>query len=489
MTMTVIPVRGRVPRRVAMVSVHTSPLDQPGTGDAGGMNVYVVELARRLAALDVEVGPITRATSSRPAAGGRAGARRHGPARHGRPVRGAGQGGPAGPAVRLHLGRDAARGRHEPGWYDLVHSHYWLSGQVGWLAARALGRAARALDAHDGEGQERSRCADGRRPGAGRPRDRRGAGRRGRRPAGRQHRRGGRPARRALRRRPRPGRASCRRASTSTSSRRARAASPARRSASPDDAYAAAVRRPDPAAQGARRAAARGRPAASRRGPSLRERLVVAVVGGPSGTGLARPSRCSRWPPSSASPTWCGSCRRCRRPSSPTGTAPPTSPSCRRTASRSAWWPSSRRPAARRSSRPRSAGCAPRSPTACPACCRRPRPPAYADVLGRPGRRPRPARRPRPRRAAARRPVRLGRDGGRDARGLLRRAARARRRTRRWPSAGDARAGHRRVGPARGAGRARARGAHARHLRRRAARREEAQDHGAASSSARTACR
>jgi D-inositol-3-phosphate glycosyltransferase len=25
--------------------------------------------------------------------------------------------------------------RHEPGWYDVVHSHYWLSGQVGWLAA------------------------------------------------------------------------------------------------------------------------------------------------------------------------------------------------------------------------------------------------------------------------------------------------------------------------------------------------------------------
>ena len=36
--------------RVAMISVHTSPLDQPGTGDAGGMNVYVVELASRLAA-------------------------------------------------------------------------------------------------------------------------------------------------------------------------------------------------------------------------------------------------------------------------------------------------------------------------------------------------------------------------------------------------------------------------------------------------------
>ena len=50
--------------RVAMISVHTSPLDQPGTGDAGGMNVYVVELSRRLAALGVEVDLITRATSS-----------------------------------------------------------------------------------------------------------------------------------------------------------------------------------------------------------------------------------------------------------------------------------------------------------------------------------------------------------------------------------------------------------------------------------------
>jgi D-inositol-3-phosphate glycosyltransferase len=28
---------------------------------------------------------------------------------------------------------------HEPGWYDLVHSHYWLSGQVGWLAKERWG--------------------------------------------------------------------------------------------------------------------------------------------------------------------------------------------------------------------------------------------------------------------------------------------------------------------------------------------------------------
>jgi len=32
-----------------MLSVHTSPLDQPGTGDAGGLNVYVTDLSRALA--------------------------------------------------------------------------------------------------------------------------------------------------------------------------------------------------------------------------------------------------------------------------------------------------------------------------------------------------------------------------------------------------------------------------------------------------------
>ncbi|MCW2543402.1 MAG: glycosyl transferase, partial [Frankiales bacterium] len=52
------------PRRAAVLSVHTSPLEQPGTGDAGGMNVYVVETSKRLAELGVEVEVFTRATSS-----------------------------------------------------------------------------------------------------------------------------------------------------------------------------------------------------------------------------------------------------------------------------------------------------------------------------------------------------------------------------------------------------------------------------------------
>jgi D-inositol-3-phosphate glycosyltransferase len=48
-------------RRVAMLSVHTSPLAQPGTGDSGGMNVYVRSLASALVAAGVECDVITRA--------------------------------------------------------------------------------------------------------------------------------------------------------------------------------------------------------------------------------------------------------------------------------------------------------------------------------------------------------------------------------------------------------------------------------------------
>ena len=48
------------PRRVAMVSVHTSPMDQPGMGDSGGMNVYIREVAERLADQGVAVDVFTR---------------------------------------------------------------------------------------------------------------------------------------------------------------------------------------------------------------------------------------------------------------------------------------------------------------------------------------------------------------------------------------------------------------------------------------------
>src|SRR5579871_2105558 len=52
--------------RVAMLCLHTSPLDQPGTGSGGGMNVYVRELARALASADIAVDIFTRATGCAP---------------------------------------------------------------------------------------------------------------------------------------------------------------------------------------------------------------------------------------------------------------------------------------------------------------------------------------------------------------------------------------------------------------------------------------
>ncbi|MFM7139383.1 MAG: D-inositol-3-phosphate glycosyltransferase, partial [Actinomycetes bacterium] len=50
--------------QIALLSVHTSPLDQPGVGDAGGLNVYVVETSKRLADLGIKVDIFTRRTSS-----------------------------------------------------------------------------------------------------------------------------------------------------------------------------------------------------------------------------------------------------------------------------------------------------------------------------------------------------------------------------------------------------------------------------------------
>ncbi|MES9539243.1 MULTISPECIES: D-inositol-3-phosphate glycosyltransferase [unclassified Actinomadura] len=125
--------------RVATISVHTSPLDQPGTGDAGGLNVYVVEVAKRLAARGVEVDIFTRATS-----------RALPPAVELAPgvlVRNV----VAGPFEELdktelprHLcgftsGVLRAEAAHDPGHYDLLHTHYWLSGQAGWAAKERWG--------------------------------------------------------------------------------------------------------------------------------------------------------------------------------------------------------------------------------------------------------------------------------------------------------------------------------------------------------------
>jgi D-inositol-3-phosphate glycosyltransferase len=51
-------------RRLAVLSLHTSPLAQPGSGDGGGMNVYVRELTAALARTGVTCDVFTRAWSA-----------------------------------------------------------------------------------------------------------------------------------------------------------------------------------------------------------------------------------------------------------------------------------------------------------------------------------------------------------------------------------------------------------------------------------------
>lgn len=120
--------------RIAILSVHTSPLDQPGTGDAGGMNVYISETAKRIAQRGIEVEIFTRATSMSDAE-----STELAPGVQVRHIS-------AGPFEGLRkeelpaqlcavtAGVLRAEAAKREGFYDLVHSHYWLSGQVGWIA-------------------------------------------------------------------------------------------------------------------------------------------------------------------------------------------------------------------------------------------------------------------------------------------------------------------------------------------------------------------
>lgn len=119
--------------KVAMISLHTSPLEQPGVGDAGGMNVYVINIARQLARRGVEVDIYTRAT--RPSQGQVVEVEKNlrvinivagpyeGLAKEELPTQLAAFAGGVLEYVRCR----------ERLTYDVIHSHYWLSGQVGWL--------------------------------------------------------------------------------------------------------------------------------------------------------------------------------------------------------------------------------------------------------------------------------------------------------------------------------------------------------------------
>jgi D-inositol-3-phosphate glycosyltransferase len=125
--------------RVAVVSVHTCPLDQPGMGDSGGMNVYIRSVSRRLAEAGVAVDVFSRAAG------------------RGEPITEMAPGvrvvhldaGPEEPVPKEELPQylcaflqsllrfetaEAERAGTAGPVYDLIHSHYWLSGWIGRMA-------------------------------------------------------------------------------------------------------------------------------------------------------------------------------------------------------------------------------------------------------------------------------------------------------------------------------------------------------------------
>jgi D-inositol-3-phosphate glycosyltransferase len=98
------------------------------------MNVYVLQTSLELARRGVEVEIFTRATTSADAPVVRVApgvlvrnvvaGPFEGLDKHDLPTQ----------LCAFTAGVLRAEATHEPGYYDVVHSHYWLSGQVGWLA-------------------------------------------------------------------------------------------------------------------------------------------------------------------------------------------------------------------------------------------------------------------------------------------------------------------------------------------------------------------
>jgi D-inositol-3-phosphate glycosyltransferase len=120
--------------RIATVMVHTSPLEQPGIGDAGGMNIYVLESAQRMAAMGVGVDIFTRRTDPDApdiveiSPGVRV---RHFDCGHGTLTK---------EQLPIHisgLSQEFSRIMRTEN-YDVIHSHYWLSGKVAMPAAKEL---------------------------------------------------------------------------------------------------------------------------------------------------------------------------------------------------------------------------------------------------------------------------------------------------------------------------------------------------------------
>jgi D-inositol-3-phosphate glycosyltransferase len=125
--------------KIATLMVHTSPLDQAGIGDAGGMNVYVVESAKKMAQAGVSVDIFTRANhpdlpeSVEIADGVNVKHLVVGPFE-----------GLSKEELPSQLGALTSafmnyQKQLPNDYYSLLHSHYWISGQLGWMVSERTG--------------------------------------------------------------------------------------------------------------------------------------------------------------------------------------------------------------------------------------------------------------------------------------------------------------------------------------------------------------
>jgi D-inositol-3-phosphate glycosyltransferase len=125
--------------KIATLMVHSSPLDQAGIGDAGGMNVYVVETAKKMAQAGVSVDIFTRANhpdlpeSVEIAEGVTVKHLVAGPFD-----------GLSKEELPSQLGALTSafmnyQKQFPSNYYSLLHSHYWISGQLGWMVSERTG--------------------------------------------------------------------------------------------------------------------------------------------------------------------------------------------------------------------------------------------------------------------------------------------------------------------------------------------------------------
>ncbi|TAJ20060.1 MAG: glycosyltransferase family 1 protein [Dehalococcoidia bacterium] len=152
-----------LPKRLAMLSLHTSPLAPLGGRETGGMNVYVLEVARGLAALGVIVDVFTRRTGEAEpevvefAPGARLIQITVGPVERLEKE-------DLLPYVDAFAGRVEAFRAREDATYDAIYSHYWLSVAAGDRLASMWRVPHEAMFHTLGDVKLRARASESERP-------------------------------------------------------------------------------------------------------------------------------------------------------------------------------------------------------------------------------------------------------------------------------------------------------------------------------------